>query len=147
MTTEELGKTFGPRLRKLSPGLQYKDSIGAAVINPVWLGSARFAVVFQVDERSRRLVQVLLTFNAGTPPFGSYAQARQALEGTLGPPGRSERKTDYSSDIPWFRVVDRWTFPTTTVVLTYFEPDFEDTSWNKSLTVRYFPTRPNEPAK
>ncbi|HEY6335567.1 MAG TPA: hypothetical protein VI113_06735 [Alphaproteobacteria bacterium] len=147
MTTEDLGKTFGQRLRKLSEGLQYKDSVGTAVINPVWLGPARFTAVFQMDERNQRLVQVLLTFTGGTPPYASYAQTRHALEATLGPPSRSERKTDYTSDIPWFRVVDRWTFPTTTVVLTYYEPNFEDMARDKSLTVRYFPTRSNEHAQ
>jgi hypothetical protein len=147
MTTEDLGKTFGQRLRRLSTGLQYKDSVGTAVINPVGLGRARFTAVFQMDERSRRLVQVLLTFTGGTPPYESYAQTRRALETALGPPSRSERETDKTSNIPWFRVVDRWTFPTTTVVLSYFEPDFEDTARDKSLTVRYFPTRSNEPAQ
>jgi hypothetical protein len=147
MTAEDLDKAFGARLHRLSAVLRYKNSVATSVIDAAWLGPERFTAVFQMDERSGRLVQVLLKFTGGTPPHGSYAQTRRALEAAFGPPARSERETDNTSNIPWFRIADRWIFPTTTVVLAYFEPDFEDTARDKSLTVRYFPTRSNEPAR
>jgi len=143
MTTEILDETFGSRLHRLTAEIRYKDRVATRVIESVWLGHARFMAVFQMDEKSRRLSQVLLRFTGGVPTHGSYAETRQALEASLGPPGQSERESDNSSNIPWFRIVDRWTFPTTTVVLAYFEPDFEDTARDKSLTARYFPTRVN----
>ena len=141
MTAENLDHAFGSRLHKLTSGIRYKDRVATRAIDSVWLGPERFVAVFQMDDKGGGLAQVLLRFSAGVPPHGSYARTRRALEESLGPPGKSERETADSSDIPWFRIVDRWTFPTTTVVLTYFEPDFEDTARDKSLTVRYFPSR------
>ena len=139
MTTSELAATLGPQLRKLPAAINFKNSFAYQVAD-VTLGPVRFVGLFQMDPGRGRLVQVLLRFVNGTPTTADHAQAKAALEAALGAPTKSEREADSSSNIPWFRLVDRWQFPTTTVVLTYFEPNFESTR-DKSLTVRYFPTK------
>ncbi len=127
MTMDELGAAFGPRLKKLPAPIYYRDSFAIQVVDDVTLGGVRFIALFQMDPGAGRLVQVLLRAKGATPTHTSYVDVLKALESTLGPPAKSERKTDYAGDIPWFRVVDRWTLPTTSVVLTYYNPDFAAT--------------------
>ncbi|HXQ65129.1 MAG TPA: hypothetical protein VN980_01035 [Alphaproteobacteria bacterium] len=144
MTMDELAAAFGPRLKKLPAPIYYRDSFVTQVVGDVILGGVRFVALFQMDPGEGRLVQVLLRAKGATPTHTSYVDVLKALEATLGPPAKSECKTGYAGDIPWFRVADRWTFPATSVVLTYYNPDFAATR-DKSLTVRYFPTHVKPP--
>jgi hypothetical protein len=144
MTMDQLAHAFGPRLRKLGTAIYFSDSFVIQVIDDVRLGGERFTALFQMDPGRGRLMQVLLRFTGGTPNYASYAKVRAALEAELGPPAEKTRETDSKSDRPWFRVTDRWVFPTTSVVLAYFEPNLNGNR-DKSLTVRYFPTRETEP--
>lgn len=144
MTMDELAAAFGPRLKKLPAPIYYRDSFVTQVVGDVILGGVRFVALFQMDPGEGRLVQVLLRAQGATPTHTSYVDVLKALEATLGPPAKSERKTGYAGDIPWFRVVNRWTFPVTSVVLTYYNPNFAATR-DKSLTVRYFPTHVKAP--
>lgn len=144
MTAAELDRSFGQHLRHLSTPLQFKDTFANRLMDGVRIGGERFTAIFQMETRTGRLAQILLRFASGNPAYANYAHVRTALVEELGKPARIERETDDKSDLPWFRVLDRWVLPTTTVVLTYLDPNFDSTR-DKSLTVRYFPSRPEKP--
>jgi hypothetical protein len=140
MSEAELKAAFAKELVTPAAALEFDDLVVREIIPRVSVSGRPFVVYFQLDAKSLRLEQVLLTYRGKRPTHGDYAAIAKELVDQLGP---SETVTDrFYQSVPGFRIDRRWRRPTTTVALHFQQPNFDYGNTERgSLTLRYFPSR------
>jgi hypothetical protein len=140
MSEAELKAAFPKELVTPASALAFDDLVVREVIPRVSVSGRPFIVYFQLDAKTQRLEQVLLTYRGKRPTHGDYAAIAKDLVDELGP---SDTTTDrFYQSVPGFRIDRRWRRPTTTVALHFQQPNFDYGNTERgSLTLRYFPSR------
>ncbi len=142
MSAEELLQTFGPQIKKLPKRDIYRGTYAEYVIPDYRVESDPYTVIFQMDNRSNRLVQVIIRsgeYSKDSPYLGAFDRLEALLSQKYGP-------ARYRKDDDNRRFVKRerqWVFPTTTIELYYTFMQ----GISSDLTIRYYPTASSDANK
>jgi hypothetical protein len=141
MTDEELVQVFGNNLKKLPKRGLYHGMYANYAIENYRVGTDVLRVVFQMNNKTRRLAQVLIS-SEEFPTDSVYLSAFERLEELLSQKyGPVRYKQDKNESL--VRRERQWVFPTTTIELSYvFIPGVSN-----SVTIRYFPTASSDANK
>ncbi len=140
MSDAELKAAFPGALMPAPVALEFDDLVVHEIIPKLLLAGRPFVVYFQLDARTLKLAQVLLTYRGKRPTHSDYAAIARELVSELGASDMTTTDRFYQS-VPGFRVERRWTRHTTSVSLHYLEPNFDyGNNERGSLTLRYFPS-------
>jgi hypothetical protein len=137
MSEVELEAAFAHELVKPEIAPEFEGLVVHEIIPRTTVSGRPFIVYFQLDPKSLRLRQVLLTYRGKRPTHSDYAAIARGLEAELGPSDETKTERFYQS-VPGFRVERVWRRPTTTVVLHLGQPNIEHPNGERgSLTLRY----------
>src|SRR5947209_7188490 len=134
MSEAEIIVSVGKEQLKKTPRQKYQGMYSDLMIPSVDVGKIPFDIIFQMEEASNQLSQVLVS-NIGDPQLGcagAVAAARKLLTERFGTPER------IGSSDGW-----QWVFPTTTIEI--FALEIEDIS--ADTYVRFFPTKTGRASK
>ena len=127
MTEAEIVLAVGANRLERIERAKYQNMYADLVVPLVEVGKYRFDVIFQMDNQSDKLAQVIVTHDAD-PSFESTGPRDQAIEILSEKFGRPSR---VGTSDTW-----RWHFPTTTIDVVHVHiPDNI-----AKISVRYFPT-------
>jgi hypothetical protein len=137
MSEAELEAAFGRELMRPEAAPEFDGLVVHEIIPQAAVSGRPFIAYFQLDPKSLRLKQVLLTYRGKRPTHTDYATIARGLEAELGPSDETKTERFYQS-VPGFRVERVWRRPTTTVTLHFSQPNFEHPNGERgSLTLRY----------
>lgn len=142
MTADELLQTFGARIKKLPKRDIYQGTYAEYVIPDYSVESDPYTVIFQMDNRTNRLAQVLIRseeYSKDSP----YLAAFDRLEALLSQKYGSVRYRKDDDDGRFVKRERQWVFPTTTIELSYTFMQ----GISNDLTVRYYPTASSDANK
>lgn len=142
MTTDELAQTFGSQLQKLPKRDIYRGSYAEYVISNYKVDNDLYTVIFQMDNRTNRLTQVLVRSEEYSKEF-PYLSAFDRLEALLTQKYGPVRYQKDGNEGRFVRRERQWVFPTTTIDLSY---SFMQGISN-GLTIRYYPTASSDANK
>ena len=148
MSEAQLLRVFGEVLEPLPGRWVYGDAYATRMIQPVALGGQRLRAVFQMQEKTGRLQQVLLETLRRPGQEAAFDSALAALRERYGAPTGSCAVPPAGGGP--LSLEFRWVFPTTTVHLTFV--DFfttgmfsADPNVDPDPLARYFERRRNNP--
>lgn len=142
MTAAEIAAAFGGDLRAVEPPMVFGPLVARQVVPRVTVAGRPFLAFLQLDPASGRLAQVLLRYRGRNPTHGDFEAVAVALTAELGPPAAADATRDYSGSFPSFAVARAWRLATTSVTLSYQDPNGEPYSGvRKGLAIRYAPAR------
>ncbi|MFZ5792335.1 MAG: hypothetical protein ACOY3L_16710 [Pseudomonadota bacterium] len=121
MSGREIGALYGARIERLEPPIEYGKAYADRVMRDVDLAGFAYRALFQLDVKTRRLVQVLLERRRLPNAPAAHEAALAALTQAYGPPTLvcdSPRTGAAASAIQRERV---WRLPTTSIHLVYLD--------------------------
>lgn len=147
MTTNEIVEAFGSVLKRPQKRETYSGKYVEYEIYNYKVGVDSYTVVFQMDNRTRRLAQILITWDQesssskDSPNTGAFDRLEELLTKKYGP---VRHKRDDEINILGNISRERtWVFPTTSIDLDYsFSQGVGDT-----VRIRYYPTVSSEANK
>lgn len=142
MTADELLQTFGPQIKKLPKRDIYRGTYAEYVIPDYRVESDLYTVIFQMDNRTNRLAQVLIRsgeYSKDSPYLGAFDRIEALLTQKYGPV--RYRKDD--DDRRFVKRERQWVFPTTTIGLSYTFMQ----GISNGVTIRYYPTASSDANK
>lgn len=142
MTADELLQTFGPQVRKLPKRDIYRGTYAEYVIPDYSVENDPYTVIFQMDNRTNRLAQVVIRsgeYSKDSPYMGAFDRLEALLTQKYGPV--RYRKDD--DDRRFMKHERQWVFPTTTIELSYTFMQ----GISSDLTIRYYPTASSDANK
>jgi len=119
MTDAELSAAFGPGLERLPGRWQYGGAYAERALFDVELGGLKFMALFQMNQATDRLQQVLLERRGAQATPAAYDRMMAALEAAYGP-AEGLCLTPHP-DGPLRRLSLRWRFATTTIQATWLD--------------------------
>ncbi len=117
MTDAELVAAFGPALKRLPGRWQYGGAFAERALFGVELGGLEFMALFQMNQATGRLQQVLLERRGAQATPAAYDRMMAALEATYGP--AEDLCLTPHPDGALRRLSLRWRFATTTIQATW----------------------------
>lgn len=142
MTADELLRTFSPQIKKLPKRDIYRGTYAEYIIPDYRVESDPYTVIFQMDNRTNRLAQVLIRsgeYSKDSP----YLRAFDRLEALLSQKYGSVRYRKDNDDRQFMKRERQWVFPTTTIELSYTFMQ----GISSDLTIRYYPTAASDTNK
>lgn len=141
MTANELVQTFGDSLEKLPKPYIYSKLYAEYIIPNYNVGKDPYTVIFQMDNRTHRLAQVLI-LSEEFPKDSPYLSQFDRLEALLSQKyGTVRYKRDKDESL--INHERQWVFPTTTIELSY---TFIKGVSNE-VSIRYYPTASSDANK
>ena len=119
MTDAELVAAFGSELKRLPGRWQYGGAYAERALFDVELGGLKFMALFQMNQTTDRLQQVLLERRGAQATPAAYDRMMAALEAAYGP-AEGLCLTPHP-DGPLRRFSLRWRFATTTIQATWLD--------------------------
>ncbi|HEX7318566.1 MAG TPA: hypothetical protein VF297_31955 [Pyrinomonadaceae bacterium] len=142
MTADELLQTFGSQLQKLPKRDLYRGTYAEYVIPNYRVDNDPYTVIFQMDNRTNRLAQVIVR-SEEYPKESPHPSAFDRLEALLSQKYGSVRYRKDDDEGRFVRRERQWVFPTTTIDLSY---SFMQGISN-GVTIRYYPTASSDANK
>lgn len=134
MTADEMVATFGSQLQKLPKRDLYSGMYAEYVIPNYKVDDDRYTVIFQMDNRTLRLAQVLIQsdeYSKDRPNLRPFNALEALLSQKYGP------MRYHKDENEGFESHERlWAFKTTTIELSYLFMN----GISSQLTIRYYPT-------
>jgi hypothetical protein len=141
MTAEEIVQVFGESLQKLPKRELYTGLYADYAIKNYRVGTDTLTVAFQMNNRTHRLAQVLVS-SREFPTDWVYLSGFESLEALLSQKyGTVRYKVDKNESLVTRE--RRWVFPTTTIELSYLFIQ----GVSNSVSIRYYPTASSDANK
>jgi hypothetical protein len=149
MSSGEIAALYGSAAVRLNPPIEYAGTYADVALRRASFAGLDFIVSFQMDQKSRRLAQVLLTRLKQHATAGAWQATVSALAVAFGAPtANCDRRGVPAAGTPGLR--ERvWVLPTTTVDARYIamtaawpeESVQDDGGFARRILIRYAPTR------
>ena len=141
MTEMDIVRTFGASLKKLSKRNLYKNRYVDYVIPNLNLNKEIFTVHFQMDARTNRLIQILISLDqreSDSPRNDIFLGLEEILSQKYGTPSYKKDKEDKIGSFLTIRE-RQWSFPSTIIELNYDYSKNYNGIFSIDVTIRYFP--------
>jgi hypothetical protein len=135
MTEDDLVRTFGSSLQRLPKRELFQGAYVDQVIPNFILNGEVFTVRFQMDPRTKRLIQILIRLDqmdSSSSRSDAFFSVEELLQQKYGAPTYKKDETEHLISLD-----RRWVYPTTTIELHY---SFIRSISASTLTISYFPS-------
>ena len=148
MTAEDLRRVFGKDLAPLPGRLEYGDAHARHYLKTVMFAGIQFRAIFQMENRTGQLQQVLLRPTRRPGQEEAFASALHTLTKRFGKP--DTRCGGAPSGGRPKAAAFVWRFDTSTIHLSFFDfytrsMAFEDPNTERDVLTPYYKTRRNNP--